>query len=347
MNGTWPLALSVVVFVVAAVVIGVAGTRLVRLVDRLADRTGLGEAFFGMALLGGITSLSGSVLSVTAALDGLPQLAVSNAVGGIAVQTLFLVVADATYRGVNLEHAAPSLPNLMSAGTLMLLLALSLAAPFGPEVTVWSIHPVSPLIIVGYLVGLHLLRDAQEHPWWRASRSPETREDDPDGESEEDGEEAREGTASLWIKVLVLGAITGVAGFALARAGSSIAAETPLSTTVIGALFTATTTSLPELVTTVAAVRRGALTLAIGGIVGGNSFDVMMLPVTDVAYRPGSLYHAIGPDQLLVIAMTLAMTAVLLLGLLTRQRRGFFNIGGEGLALIALYVVTLAIVAVE
>lgn len=346
MNGTWPLVPSVVVFLVAAVVIGVAGTRLVRLVDRLADRTGLGEAFFGMALLGGITSLSGSVLSVTAALDGLPQLAVSNAVGGIAVQTLFLVVADATYRGVNLEHAAPSLPNLMSAVTLILLLALSLAAPFGPEVTVLGIHPVSPLIIIGYLVGLHLLRDAQEHPWWKASQSPETEEDNPE-ESEEDGGEAQESSASIWIKVLVLGAITGVAGFALARAGSSIAAETPLSTTVVGALFTATTTSLPELVTTVAAVRRGALTLAVGGIVGGNAFDVLMLPVTDVAYRPGSLYHAIGPDQVLVIAMTVAMTAVLLLGLLTRQRRGFFNIGGEGLVLIALYVLTLGIVAFE
>jgi cation:H+ antiporter len=141
MASSWPLVPSIVVFVVCAAAIALAGTRLVRVVDDLADRTGLGEAFFGMALLGGITSLSGSVLSLTAALSDQPQPAVSNAVGGIAVQMLFLVVADAVHRGINLEHAAPSLPNLMSAVTLILLLAFALVASFSPDATVLGVHP--------------------------------------------------------------------------------------------------------------------------------------------------------------------------------------------------------------
>lgn len=151
----------------------------------------------------------------------------------------------------------------------------------------------------------------------------------------------------MWTSVAVLAVITGVAGWALARAGSSLAAQTALSAPVVGAFFTAATTSLPELVTTVAAVRRGALTLAVGGIVGGNAFDVLILPFTDVAYRPGSLYHAVGADQVLVAAMTVAMTAVVLLALLTRERRGVLNVGADGVAIVFLYALTLAVVAVD
>lgn len=339
----WSLPVSVVVFVAAAVVIGSAGTRLVRLLDGLADRTGLGEAFFGMALLGGITSLSGLVLSVTAAFDELPELAVSNTVGGIAVQTAFLVVGDAVYRRANLEHAAASLPNLVSAATLVLLLALTLAGAFGPAATILDVHPVSVLLIIGYLGGLRIMHSVRESPSWHAMQTSETREDLPD----EDPAAETGSLPSAWTEVVVLALLTAVAGWALARAGATLASETVLSTTVVGALFTATATSLPELVTTIAAVRRGALTLAVGGIVGGNSFDVLALSVSDVAYRPGSLYHAIDGQQLLVIAVTIAMTGVLLLGLLARQRRPILGVGAEGVVIALLYVAMLMLVAVD
>ena len=110
---TWTLLQSIVVFSLCALVIAIAGTRITRVVDQLADRTGLGEATAGAVLLGAATSLAGSVLSVTAAYRGHPELAVSNALGGIAVQTFFLAIADMVYRRANLEHAAASAPNMM------------------------------------------------------------------------------------------------------------------------------------------------------------------------------------------------------------------------------------------
>ena len=82
---SWTLSQSIVIFSICALVIAIAGTRITRVVDHLADRTGLGEATAGAVLLGAATSLSGSVLSVTAAYRGHPELAVSNALGGIAV----------------------------------------------------------------------------------------------------------------------------------------------------------------------------------------------------------------------------------------------------------------------
>ena len=102
--------------------------------------------------------------------------------------------------------------------------------------------------------------------------------------------------------------------------------------------MTATVTSLPELVTTITAIRRGALQLAVGGIIGGNTFDVLFLALSDIAYRKGSIYHAIGGRVTFWIILSMLMTAVLLLGLLRRERKGPANIGFESAIILSLYV---------
>jgi len=94
---------------------------------------------------------------------------------------------------------------------------------------------------------------------------------------------------------------------------------------------------MPELVTTLVAVRRGALQLAVGGIIGGNTFDTLFLVLSDVAYREGSLYHAVAPEDLFWLATGLLMTAILLAGLILRQRQGPARIGVESVAIMAVY----------
>src|SRR5690606_30905997 len=94
----WPVGSSALVLAVAAIVLVTAGVRFTRVVDRLADRTGIGEALAGAVLLGATTSLPGLITTITGAADGDAAFAVSNAMGGIAAQTTFLAVADLTYR---------------------------------------------------------------------------------------------------------------------------------------------------------------------------------------------------------------------------------------------------------
>ena len=101
-------------FLASAAVIAIAGTMLAGRADVLADRIGWGEALVGAVLLGGSTSLPGILTSVTTAYQGYPSLSISNAIGGIAVQTAFLAVADLFYRKANLEHAAASVANLFA-----------------------------------------------------------------------------------------------------------------------------------------------------------------------------------------------------------------------------------------
>lgn len=150
----------------SGVVIVLAGTRLTAVADILAERTGLGEAVVGAVLLGAATSLSGIVASVTAASDGRAELAVSNTVGGIAAQTVFLAVADDAHRRANLEHAAASPANLAQGALLITLLAVPLLALSGPNVSLFGVHPATFLLLAGYLFGLRVISKAQTEPMW-------------------------------------------------------------------------------------------------------------------------------------------------------------------------------------
>lgn len=327
-----PLWVVTALFLAAAVVIAVAGVRLTRIADLLADLTGLGEAIFGAVLLGGSTSLSGIMTSVVSAYNGHPALAISNAIGGIAAQTTFLAIADFTYRRANLEHAAASVENLVQGALLVTLLSIPILAMAGPPLAIYGIHPISVLLILAYLAGTRLIAKARATPLWRPMHTHETREDQPDTVPEEHPSLPR-----LWMTFAGLALILAGSGYVVAHTGIAIAERTGLSAGIVGGLFTAVATSLPELVTALAAVRQGALTLAVGVVIGGNSFDVLFTAFSDFAYREGSIYHAITADQLFTLALTLLLTGVLLLGLLRREQTGFANIGFESVLVLVIY----------
>ena len=112
-----------------------------------------------------------------------------------------------------------------------------------------------------------------------------------------------------------------------------MSSQTGISENVLGALLTSTLTSLPELVTMITAIRRGALTLAVGNIIGGNTFDVLFLSASDAAYRDGSLFHTMTGEHLLIVVAAICMTAILTLGLLRREKIGPASIGLESVEL--------------
>lgn len=334
------LASSIIAFGVAALVIVVAGSRLSRWADMLADRTGLGEAIFGGLFLAGVTSLPDFAATLSAAIDSRPDLAMSNVMGSMAVNLAFLGVADIVYRKANLEHAAASSVNLMMAVLLIVLLALPLIAIFTPTVALWSIHPITPVIVVAYLFGLRLVHHTQERPMWSPRLTHQTVSDTP--------EKSHGGSsASVWLGFISMAVVTGLAGWLLMEAGKGIADHTGLSETVVGGLFTALATSTPELVTTIAAVRIGALTLAVSNIFGTNCFNMLVVAAADVGYAHGSIYHDMAAVQMTWGLVSILMTAILLLGMLRRETYGIGRIGFESALILGVYVVALSVIVVS
>jgi len=329
----WPLATSISLFAIAALIIGVTGRQLAALADALADKTALGEAIAGALFLGASTSLSGIITSVTAAADHHPELAVSNAVGDIAAQLAFLAIADLFYRKANLEHAAASSATIMQAAHLVTLLAIGLLAAVSPDISFWGIHPATPILVVAYIYGLRLVYQVRHEPMWQPRQTQQTQTDDPNEEKLDEGSTL----ASLGLRFLLVTAIVGTAGWTLELAGVSISTNTGLSESLVGGLLTALSTALPELVTSVAAVQRGAVILAVSGVIGGNAFDTLLLAFTDIAYREGSIYHAITDRQVFLMALTILMTGILILGLVRREEHGIANIGFESFLILGLY----------
>lgn len=332
MTPEWPVLASAIALVASGVVLLTAGVRLTRVADQLADRTGMGEALTGAVLLGATTSLPGLVTTVVGASAGDAGFAVSNSMGGIAAQTAFLALADLTYRRVNLEHAAASVPNIIQTMILVSLIGIVLGASGGPDITVASIHPATVLLLLVYGYGLLLTRRARQNPMWRPEETVDTIPDvadTPTGPS----------TRSLWTQFAGLGVVVGSTGWVVGIAGLSLAERTGMSGSLVGAVFTSVITSLPELVTVLAAVRIGALTLAVGDIIGGNSFDVLFVAAADVFFREGSVYHAADDQAVFLMALTVVLAATLAAGMLGREKR---HIGFEGVGILAFYALGVA-----
>lgn len=328
------LFLAIIIFLLATLVIVFAGSLLTRYADKLADKTGLGEALVGAIFLGGVTSIAGIITSVTAAYNNHPELAISNAIGGIAAQTVFLAIADISYRKVNLEHASASLANLMQGVLLIGLLTLVILGISSPNFTLLNVHPLSFIIIIVYLVGTRMIALAKDKPMWNPKITISTVQDKPNVDNIKNSKLSR-----LIFKFSLLSVLVGGAGYAIAVSGIVIANNTTLSEGFVGALFTAVATSLPELIVTLAAVRQKALALAVGNIIGGNSFDVLFVAFSDIAYQNGSIVHSITKSQTFIASLTMLMTSVLIMGLLFRQRKGIGNIGWESALIIVLYII--------
>lgn len=320
--------------IVSAIVILLVGTKLTEAADRIADRTGLGEALIGAVLLGASTSLPGITASVVAAVDGYPALALSNAFGGIAAQTAFLAVADITYRKINLEHAAASQENMMQGALLISLLSLLLFAISSPPFEFFGVNVITVILFLSYAAGLRLIYKTKSDPMWKPTQTKYTVKDVIDFE-----DSFKDSLTKIWFVFIVSAVLVIAAGWILTKSAEVLASEWGLNESFVGALIIAVITSLPELVTSIAAVKRGALNLAVGGILGGNVFDTLFAGAADIAYRDGSIYHSAGDAEIMILSLSIIMTSVLILGLLRREKKGFANIGFESAIVLSLYIV--------
>ena len=334
------LTFNMIAFGIAALIIILAGSRLAKLADELADRTGMGEALFGVLLLAGVTSLPDFAATLSAAMDSRPDLAMSNVMGSMAVNLVFLGIADIVYRKANLEHAAASPVNLMLAGLLIVLLTLPLLAIVTPSVSFWGVHPVTPVIVVAYLFGLHLVHQTQSRPMWFPRSTRQTVPDKP--------EKQHHGSlAATWLGFIALALVTCIAGWMVMESAKGIADHTGLSDTLVGGLFTALATSTPELVTTIAAIRYGALTLAVSNIFGTNCFNILVVAAADAGYPHNSIYHDMSPVQMTWGLVSILMTAILLLGMVRRETYGIGRIGFESALILSVYVIALGIIVLN
>ncbi|WP_122089326.1 sodium:calcium antiporter [Halalkalicoccus subterraneus] len=328
----------IALFVFGAAVVLFIGPRLSRAAEELADAIGIAQTIGGLVFLGATTSLPGVIISFDAALGGEATLSVSNAIGGIAAQTVFIVVADAAMRRGPLSREIKMAASLMQLAVLISLLTLIMLAMLAPTgLVLFGVHPVSYLLITAVFAGFRMIQTSEIEPKWYSRRL--TAEIRKQVSGKEDDVEVKL-TGRLVGRFLVLAALIGGAGWLISFSGQGLIDETGASPMLVGMTGMAIASSLPELVTAVSAVRRGAVALAIGDIIGGNVFDTLIIAVADFAYRDGPIYGGVTVEIPFLTVITVLMSSILLIMFVRRESEALgARIGTESYLILSVYAV--------
>src|SRR5437870_2121592 len=336
----------VAVFVAAAAATWAAGMSLSKTTDALDVRFGLGEELGGLILLAITGTLPEIAITASAALSGHLDLAVGNLIGGVAIQTLVLVVLDlAAGPRRPLTFLVGSLVPVIEALMVVVVLATVLAGAALPTSTnVFGASPTSIAVVPFWLVGVWLVNRVRMHPGW-VGEAPEAtpgrrhpREPMPDRPHPYTGAS----TARVLAIFLMGAAVTLAAGVALQDSGGLLANRMGLQGAIFGATFLAFATALPEISSGIAAVRLGDIQLAVGDILGGNSFQITLFLLADLLAGTPVIVAAHKTDVWLG-GLGLLLTGITAAAVIARPQRTYFWLGLDSIAMIAIYAAGIAL----
>jgi cation:H+ antiporter len=335
------LAPLVLIFAVAAGAVWFAGIHLSRSTDVLDTRLGLGEALGGAILLAIATNLPEIAIVVSAALSHSLGIAIGNILGGIAIQTVVLVILDISIgREAALTTKAASLLLGLEGLLVILVLAISVMGAQLPGSALFArIEPAALLIAVFWVVGVWLVNRARRGlPWHDTTGTAPGGQEKPMGHSKS----ATDMSLARASTVFGIGAaVTLAAGVVLERSGEEIASHLGMTGVVFGATILAAATSLPEVSSGIAAVRLGDYQLAVSDIFGGNAFLPVLFLLAGLLSGSAVLPQAQATDIYLT-ALGIVLTVVYLWGLVTRPHRQVWRMGIDSSAVLLLYAVGIA-----
>lgn len=341
--GIQSIWLNLVVFAVSGAAIWWAGVRLEHHVDVLAKRTRMGNAFAGMLLLAAATSLPEVATTITAvAVLNDATLAVNNLLGGVALQTALLIVADATTRRRGaLTSFDPQFQLLIQGVGLMLLLCIVIGgvtangAPTVAGVSAWLVA-----LFFAYLAVVRIVYKSRSAPRWspgdvvahESADQPNSSDRSPGGS-----------TRRHWIAFSAFSLLVLVGGWFATHAADGVAKQSGLGSAFVGATLLALATSLPELSTTTAAVRRNRYSTAISNVFGSNAFDVVLLLLADLLFRRGTILEKADDSAMFVAVIGAMMTCIYLLGMLERRDKTVARLGWDSVAALLVYAAGMAV----
>ena len=341
------LPLLLLIFVAAAAAVWIAGIQLSNQTDVLSSRLHLGAALGGLIMLAIATNLPEIAITVSAALSHDIGVAVGNILGGIAIQTVVLVVLDAFgIRGRRpLTYQAASLVLVLEGALVVAVLGVVVAGSQLPgSLRVWRLAPAAVLIAVLWVVGLLLLKRAGTSlPWHESGEAPDNQVE-PRGHSQSKTEQAatRKGVSTRRSAIIfgVSALVTLVAGVVLERSGDAIASHIGLSGVLFGATVLAAATSLPEVSTGLTSVRNGDYQLAVSDIFGGNAFlPVLFLPAGLLSGQ--AVLPQAQDTDIYLTAVGALLTLVYVVGLIFRPQRRIARMGVDSLVVLVLYLLAL------
>ena len=298
---------------------------LIKGADMFVDgSSGLARTFrvpsviIGLTIVAMGTSAPELAVSTSAAIQGSNEIAISNVVGSNMCNLLVVLGVCAVIKSMDVDSNIMKRDYPLSVGLTALLLAFAGGtAIFSGKLFHMEMEAnagiisrfaaiVLLIIFVSYII--YLIWDARKHPV----------------------DEENLPTMPVWKSLIFI--IIGIAciiggGQAVVFSAKEIARIVGMSETLIGLTIVAVGTSLPELVTSVVASKKGENGMAVGNVVGSNIFNILFILGVSAAIRPISVNAASGYDLMILLAVSIL--TLLLIGRSRRlsKKEGVFMVG--------------------
>jgi cation:H+ antiporter len=317
---------------VCAGLIFYSGFKLAKFGDIIAEKTGLGRTWVGVVIMASVTSLPELATGISSVTYGdVPDIAVGDVLGSCVFNLLILAMLDLVRRETPIKAKAHH-GHMLAAGFSILLLAMagtwiSVGKPF---LRFGWIGFYSLIFIVVYLAGMRAVYSYEKRLLARFIG----------GIAEELRYEAiTTRNAILGYTVNALVVIT--AAIFLPGIGKDLAETTGLGQTFVGSILIAVSTSLPEVVVSVAAVKLGAIDLAVGNLLGSNIFNIFVLAVDDFFYVKGPLLSQVNRYNAISAFSAIAMTSLVCIGITYRSEKKPLLLAWDSVGILTFFVVNL------
>ncbi len=229
----------------------------------IAEKFGIPQLVIGLTIVAMGTSLPEAAVSIAAALKGSADITIGNILGSNILNVLIILGLTSLVTRVSVQESTVKIeiPFMIAITAILLVLGVT-----GNQITLWE-GVILWILFLLYLT--YLLKMAKQNP------QPE--------------EEKPEENLPIWR--LLVGVIVGICLIVLGSdvsvdAATVLARMMGMSERLIGLTIVALGTSLPELVTSVSAARKGKADIAIGNIVGSNIFNVLFVVGTTALITP-------------------------------------------------------------
>lgn len=322
-----------------ALVIGTSGYFLSLYGDVIAEKTGLGGTWVGLAMIATVTSLPELVTGVSAlTYADLPNIALGDALGSCVFNLLLIVLLDFLHRKASV-YTRISQGHILAAGFGVVLLGFvafnivilqnSVSLSFG------HVGLYTPIIVLFYIFAMRTVF------YYEKSQHMEA--------VEEIAERYPKISLARALTFYFLAAVVVVlVGIRLPVSAEHLAAAMGWDQSFVGTVFVALATSLPEVAVTLSALRIGALDIAISDLFGSNLFNLFILAVDDLVYLKGPLLANVSSVHLITTLSAIMMTGVAIVGLLYRPKtRVFKTVGWVSLLMFSIYILNVSVLYLQ
>jgi len=324
-------------FGILTAVIVFGGVNLSKYGDIIAEKTGMGRTWVGVVLLASVTSLPELITGISSvAFFELPNIAIGDIMGSCMFNILIIALLD-VLSGPTPISAKAHQGQILAAGFGILLLGLASISisTSGRMPAIGWIGAYSAMFFLTYLIAVRMVF------LFEKKRIAEFVHERVEAARYESIALKKAYLNYLGNAILVIGAATY-----LPHVGDEIATATGLGRTFVGSIFIAATTSLPELVVSIAALRIDATDLIFGNLLGSNLFNMAILALDDVFYLKGPILMDASRAHLVTANAAIVMTSIAVIGLTYRVSKKHFLFAWDSLAIMAVYVAAVFVVFV-